>query len=267
MPVIALSAGGFLIAGFLRDHYHASVFDAALRDDVVCGAEIGLRTRLVPKLESSVSLFLLDSASEILFSGDASRPSRRYGVEWTNDYRPMSWLSLEGDVAVTHARFQGDDPAQAALYASLAGFPAAQIGNAPGNYIPGAPDMVASAGIRLGKKTGLFAALRYRYFGPRPLTEDDAFVSPATGLLNGQLGYRFYNGWRVQLHAQPAQQPVRPDHLRLRFAAQIGFAVYHVLPAAGAPTAPAAVCQNGVMDSALHPVEPLAVRLTVVGQF
>jgi hypothetical protein len=109
MPVIALSAGGFLIAGFLRDHHHASVFDAALGDDVVCGAEIGLRTKLVPKLESSVSLFLLDSASEILFSGDAgdtsaSRPSRRYGVEWTNDYRPLSWLSLEGDVAVTHAR-------------------------------------------------------------------------------------------------------------------------------------------------------------------
>src|SRR5262249_20697526 len=44
------------------------------------GAEIGLRTTLIPKLESSVSLFVLDSASEILFSGDAgdteaSRPS------------------------------------------------------------------------------------------------------------------------------------------------------------------------------------------------
>jgi flavorubredoxin len=94
MPVIALSAGSFLIAGFLREHHHASVFDAALGDDVVCGAEIGLRTKLIPKLESSVSLFLLDSASEILFSGDAgdtsaSRPSRRYGVEWTNDYRPL----------------------------------------------------------------------------------------------------------------------------------------------------------------------------------
>ena len=30
-------------------------------------------------------------------------------------------------------------------------------------------------------------------------------------------------------------------------------------PATGAPTAPAAVCQNGVMDSVLHPVEPLAI--------
>jgi outer membrane receptor protein involved in Fe transport len=237
------------------------------------GAEIGLRTKLIPKLDSSISLFLLDSASEILFSGDAgdtsaSRPSRRYGVEWTNDYRPLSWLSLEGDIAVTHARFRGDDPGQAALYASLAGFPAAQIGNAPGNYIPGAPDMIASAGIRLGEKTGWFAALRYRYFGPRPLTEDGVFVSPATGLLNGRLGYRFDNGWRVQLDAFNLLNS-RSDQITYAYGSLLKsdslFAM--CFPAAGAPTAPAAVCQNGVMDSVLHPVEPLAVRLTVVGQF
>jgi len=38
-------------------------------------------------------------------------------------------------------------------------------------------------------------------------------------------------------------------------------------PSAGIPTAPAAVCQTGVMDRVLHPVEPLAIRLTVAGQF
>ena len=32
-------------------------------------------------------------------------------------------------------------------------------------------------------------------------------------------------------------------------------------------TAPAAVCRNGVMDYVLHPIEPLAVRLTLVGAF
>ena len=50
--------------------------------------------------------------------------------------------------------------------------------------------MVASAGITLGEKTGWFGGLRYRYLGPRPLTEDNAFVSPATALINGQIGYR-----------------------------------------------------------------------------
>jgi outer membrane receptor protein involved in Fe transport len=237
------------------------------------GAEVGLRTKIIPKLDSSISLFLLDSASEILFSGDAgdteaSRPSRRYGFEWTNDYRPLSWLSLEGDIAVTHARFRGDDPDQAALYASLAGFPAAQIGNAPGNYIPGAPNMIASAGIRLGEKTGWFSALRYRYFGPRPLTEDNAFVSPATGLLNGQLGYRFDNGWRVQLDAFNLLNS-NSDQITYAYGSLLKsdslFAM--CFPSSGAPTAPSAVCQTGVMDRVLHPVEPLAIRLTVAGQF
>ena len=31
--------------------------------------------------------------------------------------------------------------------------------------------------------------------------------------------------------------------------------------------APAAVCQNGIMDSVLQPVDPFAVRLTRVGVF
>jgi hypothetical protein len=31
--------------------------------------------------------------------------------------------------------------------------------------------------------------------------------------------------------------------------------------------APAAVCQNGVMDSVLRPVEPLAFRVTLTGVF
>jgi outer membrane receptor protein involved in Fe transport len=237
------------------------------------GAEVGWKTSIISKLESSVSLFLLDSASEILFSGDAgdteaTRPSRRYGVEWTGDYRPLSWLGLEGDIAVTHARFRGDDPQQAALYASLAGFPLAQIGNAPGNYIPGAPNMMASAGIRLGEKTGWFAGLRYRYFGPRPLTQDNAFVSPATGVLNGQLGYRFENGWRIQLDGFNLLDS-RSDQITYAYGSLLKsdslFAM--CFPAAGPPTAPAAVCQTGVMDRVLHPVEPLAVRLTLAGQF
>ncbi len=237
------------------------------------GAEAGLRSKLIPGLESAVSVFVLDSASEILFSGDAgdteaSRPSRRYGVEWTNDYRPLSWLGLEGDLAITHARFRGGDADQALVFDSLAGFPAAQIGNAPGNYIPGAPNMIASGGIKLGEKLGWFSALRYRYFGPRPLTEDGAFVSPATGLLNGQLGYRFENGWRIQLDVFNLLDS-RSDQITYAYGSLLKsdslFAM--CFPAAGPPTAPSAVCQNGVMDRVLHPVEPLAVRVTLAGQF
>ena len=56
------------------------------------GAEIGVRTKAIDGLTSSVALFVLDFDSELLFVGDAgtteaSRPSRRVGVEWTNQYK------------------------------------------------------------------------------------------------------------------------------------------------------------------------------------
>lgn len=234
------------------------------------GAEIGVRTKAVPGLESTLSLFVLDSASEIVFVGDAgdtepSRPSRRYGFEWTNKYQPASWLTLDGDLAMTHARFKGYDSDQAATYASLAGYPEAQIGNAPGNFIPGSPNMVVSAGIRLGEKTGWFSSLRYRYFGPRPLTEDGAFMSPATGLLNGQIGYKFENGWRVQLEGFNLTDS-RSDQITYAYGSLLKSDALFAQCQSGSPP-PAAVCANGVMDRVLHPVEPLAIRLTVAGSF
>ncbi len=234
------------------------------------GAEVGIRTRIIPGLDSSLSLFMLDSASEILFVGDAgdtepSRPSRRYGIEWTNHYQPTPWLTFDGDIAVTHARFRGANRDQAAAYADLAGYPEAQIGNAPGNYIPGAPNMVASAGVRMGERTGWFGALRYRYFGPRPLTEDGAFVSPAAGLLNGQVGYSFQNGWRVQLDAFNLTDS-KSDQITYAYGSFLKTdALFAQCRSANPP--PAAVCTTGVMDRVLHPVEPFALRLTVAGQF
>jgi outer membrane receptor protein involved in Fe transport len=186
-------------------------------------------------------------------------------VEWSNHYKPVSWLQLDGDIAVTHARFRGDNSAQAAAYAELAGNPEAQIGNAPGNFIPGAPNMIASAGIRLGERTGWFGALRYRYFGPRPLTEDGAFISPATGLLNGQVGFRFDNGWRIQLDAYNLTDS-KSDQITYAYGSLLKtdalFAQCHPVQ-----IAPPAVCQTGVMDRVLHPVEPFALRLTMAGQF
>jgi outer membrane receptor protein involved in Fe transport len=234
------------------------------------GAETGVRTKVIPGLDSSLSIFILDQDSELVFNGDAgdtsaSRPSRRYGVEWTNQYRPKSWIDLDADLAMTHARFVGFDSEQAALYASLAGFPQAQIGNAPGNYIPNAPAMVASAGITLGEKTGPFGTLRWRYLASSPLTEDNAFRSPATSIFNGRIGYRYENGWRIQL-----------DLLNLfnTKANQITYAYGSLIKSDSlynlcfpVQVAPVAVCQNGVMDFILHPVEPLAIRLTLVGAF
>src|SRR5258708_2084314 len=64
------------------------------------GAEVGVRSEAIPRLQSSVAFWALKQASELIFSGDAgttepSRPSLRKGVEWTNHYRPRDWLLFD----------------------------------------------------------------------------------------------------------------------------------------------------------------------------
>ncbi|MBR0823443.1 TonB-dependent receptor [Bradyrhizobium liaoningense] len=233
------------------------------------GAEVGVRSKIVPGLDTSLSLFILDQDSEILFSGDAgdtsaTRASRRYGFEWTNHYRPRSWIDIDAELAMTHARFRGTDSEQAEVYASLAGYPEAQIGNAPGNYIPNAPAMVASAGITLGEKTGWFGALRWRYLASSPLTEDNAFRSSATSIFNGRLGYRIDNGWRIQLDVLNLFN-TQANQITYAYGSLLKTDTLFNLCTGG--VAPTAVCQNGVMDYVLHPVEPLTFRLTVAGAF
>jgi outer membrane receptor protein involved in Fe transport len=234
------------------------------------GAEVGVRTKALPGLDSSVTLFVLDQASELVFSGDAgdteaSRSSRRYGIEIANNYKPRPWLELDADLALSHARFLSLDADQAATFDSLAGFPQAQTGNAPGHYIPNAPWIVASAGITLGNATGWFGTLRWRYLGSTPLTEDNAFRSPATSIVNARLGYRFDTGWRVQLDVLNLLNS-KADQISYAYGSLIKTDNLFVLCNSAAPP-PAAVCQNGVMDRILHPVEPLAARLTVAAQF
>ncbi len=235
------------------------------------GAEIGVRTKALPGLDSSVSLFYLHQDSELFFDGDtgstvAGLPSQRTGIEFTNNYTPASWLRVDADLALSRARFLGFDTAQEQLYQSLAGFPQAQIGNAPGNLVYEAPWMVASAGITLGENTGWFSALRWRYISSRPLTEDGVFQSPPVNTVNAAVGYRFANGWRIQFDALNLLNSASYNASYAYGALLTTDSLFAMcFPAHGAPTAPAAVCQNGVMDYSIHPLEPLAVRLTLSG--
>jgi hypothetical protein len=131
--------------------------------------------------------------------------------------------------------------------------------------VPNAPAIIASAGITLGEKTGWFGGLRWRYLGTTPLTEDNAFRAPAVSIVNGRFGYRFDNGWTIRLDALNMLNTksnqityaygslIKTDDLfNLCFPVQV---------------APAVVCQSGVMDRILHPVEPLAFRLTLTTTF
>ena len=198
------------------------------------GAEFGIRTRAVDGLTSSLAVFVLDFDSELLFVGDAgttepSRPSRRVGVEWTNQYKLLPWMSLDLDLAYTRARFTDFDPV--------------------GNFIPGAPSWVASGGVTFGRDTGWFGSLRARYFGPRPLIEDDSVRSLSSFIVNARAGYKFDNGMRLQL-----------DVLNLFNAQTNQIEYYYLSRLPGEPI-------DGVADRHVHPAEPLAVRLTLAATF
>ncbi|MBB1092561.1 TonB-dependent receptor [Rhodopseudomonas palustris] len=198
------------------------------------GAELGVRNRSITGLTTALAVFLLDFDSELLFVGDAgttepSRPSRRVGVEWTNQYRPLPWLGADLDLAYTRARFTDVDPA--------------------GNMIPGAPAWVASAGLTFGREAGWFGSLKGRYFGVRPLVEDGSERSLASLIFNARAGYRFDNGLRLQL-----------DALNLFNAKTNQIEYYYLSRLPGEPL-------GGVGDRHVHPAEPLALRLTLAGAF
>ena len=198
------------------------------------GAEIGIRTKAIEGLTSSLALFVLDFDSELLFVGDAgttepSRPSRRVGVEWTNQYKVLPWMTLDFDLAYTRARFTNFD---------LVGY-----------CIPGAPAWVASGGVTFGGESGWFGALRARYFGPRPLIEDDSVRSQQSLIFNARAGYKFDNGMRLQL-----------DVLNLFNAQTNQIEYYYLSRLPGEPI-------GGVADRHVHPAEPLAVRLTLAARF
>jgi outer membrane receptor protein involved in Fe transport len=197
------------------------------------GAELGVRSKIIPDLDSAVALFVLDYASELLFVGDAgtteaSRPSRRVGIEWTNHYKPLPWLGFDFDFAMTRSRFTDFDPA--------------------GDYIPGSPNMIVTAGVIVGKATGWFGAAKVRYFGPRPLVEDNSVRSSPTTLVNARAGYRFENGMRLQLDAYNLFN-AKANQIEYYYDSRLRDELSGV----------------ATPDRHIHPVEPLAIRLTLAG--
>lgn len=70
------------------------------------GGEVGIRTNLIPGLQSSLSLWLLNIQSELVWAGDAgtTEPSgrtRRTGIEFANFWSPTDWLTIDLDYAAS----------------------------------------------------------------------------------------------------------------------------------------------------------------------
>ncbi|MES2584846.1 MAG: TonB-dependent receptor [Pseudomonadota bacterium] len=197
------------------------------------GAELGLRTEIIPGLQSSLALWQLTLGSELVFLGDAgdtspNRPSRRQGVEWNNHYKLSDWLLIDADLALSQARYTEDDAA--------------------GNHVPGSIEQVASFGISLTDYKNWFGSLQLRYFGPRPLLEDNSVRSAATALTNLRVGYKFGPRTRLTLDV---------FNLFNREASDIDYFYASQLRSESSPV-------EGVT---FHPVEPRALRLSLVHNF
>ncbi len=197
------------------------------------GAEAGIRTLAVDGLQSTLSFWWLDIDSELLFVGDAgateaSRPSRRYGIEWANFYNVTKNLTLDADFSFSHAEFRDNDPM--------------------GNHIPGAIESVVAAGITYRHDSGFFASMRLRYFGPRPLIEDNSARSDETILLNAQVGYRINKTWTVT--AEILNVLDRRDH-------DIDY-FYE------SRTTPGGTANE---ELHFHPVEPIQARVGITARF
>jgi hypothetical protein len=141
---------------------------------------------------------------------------------------PRSWLTLDASFAWSRARFTDDGPA--------------------GDRIPSAIEGVASAGIALMGRRGWLGNLRWRYFGPRALVEDDSVRSKPAHVFTAQLGYAF------------RRLTVKLDAFNLFDATVSDIDYFYASRLPGEPS-------SGLDDLHFHPMEPRTLRLGVGVRF
>lgn len=203
-------------------------------------SEIGLRASLIPELTTTLALWQLNSDSELVFVGDAgttepSRPSKRQGIELTQFYKPNVHWTVDIDAAWSKARFKDKSP--------------------DGDYIPGAIEKTLSAGF-IYKPYGKWnVGARLRYFGARPLIEDNSVRSQSSTLANIQSTYQFNKNFLGQVE------------LLNVFNRQVNDIEYYYASCTNRDlnlTAcdPSSNEREGILDKHVHPTEGRNLRLT-----
>ncbi|MDP1999721.1 MAG: TonB-dependent receptor, partial [Rhodoferax sp.] len=91
-------------------------------------------------------------------------------------------------------------------------------------------------------------ALQLRYFGPRPLLEDNSVRSKSTATLNGRIGYKFNPKLTIELEG---------FNLTNRKASAIDYYYESQLKGEASP----------VGDIHFHPIESRNFRVTLVANF
>jgi hypothetical protein len=195
--------------------------------------EVGFRSFIERRLNVSAALWYLELDSELLFIGDAgnteaSRPSKRYGLEVPLYYRPTDRVTLDLELAFTRSRFTEPDPA--------------------GDRIPGSIDRVIAAGITYESPEGFYGSARLRHFGPRPLVEDGSVESGASTVVNASIGFR------------RERYDLRIELLNVFDSDDDDITYFYASRLPGEPA-------EGVEDEHFHPIEPRTLRAYVSWKF
>lgn len=197
------------------------------------GYETGLHYSDNKTFNVSASLWRLELDSELVYVGDAgfteaSRPSERYGVEFSAYYWVNHHLTADIEAAWTNARFSDSIDGE-------------------GTHIDGTVPAVLSAGATYYQQSdqlGLSYTLRARYLSSRVVDSFDEVSPPATFIVNTQIVYKQAD-WDLTFEMLNTLDS--DDH-------DIDYYYASRLP--GEP-------QSGVEDLHYHPVEPRTVRLTL----
>ncbi len=192
------------------------------------GEELGLRSSILPRWQTTLAFWRLDLDSELTFGGDdgttsPNRPTRRQGIEWSNEIHATDRLTLNADLAYSTARFTIHDP----------------IGDAVPQSIKGA----AILGLSWRATDTVQISLLDRWFGPRVLIEDGSVQSKASNLV------------QIQAKWQATSRLALTFGVFNLFNAQASDIDYYY--ASRLPGEPAA----GVDDVHLHPVAPREWRV------
>ena len=193
------------------------------------GIETGIRFHWNDRLNSSITLWTLELDSELLFVGDAglteaSRPSRRYGLEWANFIRLGEGFMMDADLSLSEAEFTDLDPA--------------------GDSIPGAISTVFQAGVTWDRGEAWYGSIRMRYFDGRDLVEDGSIQSGSSTVFNGRIGYRPSDRWSLHL-----------DVLNLFDSSDDDITYFYESRLPGEPA-------EGIADIHSHIIEPRTARLS-----
>jgi hypothetical protein len=210
------------------------------------GYEIGGRTALIPHLQTSLALFQLNLASEQVFDGDAAQDtpsgaSTRRGVEFANFYTPIPGVILDADLAYSQARF--NHPVYDGTENVANGNPTTCC---TGRHIAGSPGLVVGSGLEIDDIGNWFGGVQWRYYGPRPLTNDNSIRSTSTSIVNLRIGYKLTEQISARLDIDNLFDQKMQD-----------VAYYYLSRLAGEPA-------GGVPDVHFHAAEPLGFRMALV---